>query len=228
MRIHFYLNRIAIVLTAFMALGVISCSSDDDTEEKSNNKLSVSGKKLLGAWNIGYYIVFQTEGKCFAYTGKSYDYTNAGSWQYNEQTGLLGTSCYYKDINLQWQITMIGDDTWSGILLHNSKVQAAERDPKHGVILLLTGQKWKNSASNAEVEYKFNVRSYDKSGGFLSMENNSKFSLWLDNVTEDLKNDVILIEDSYDDGFYELHHPYDYKKIYLQYPSGTKYYPVKE
>lgn len=221
-------NRLWLISALLIGISVncvfISCSSDDEDDSK---KLTSSERQLLGGWSgAGIGMVLQTGGKMY-YDGFYDKQAETGSWQYNETTGILATDATDKYHNtLQWQITMISNNSWSGLALwNNNKTVSAERDAETAVRLLLTGTLWNTKEGNT-VKYKYEKISDNNKfvSTYINGKNEGK-TIFFDKISEDIENDAITIQ-SYSD-IYTIYHPYNSKDIYFKYPSGLQYYPEK-
>ena len=103
-----------------------ACSSGDD-----GNEVSIDSKPLVGYWEvpninsnrkspITYCMVLFPEGKMRSKTSgndKSLWRSTSQEWTYNKDTGILATTAQFGSANLQWTITLIGADSWTGLEL---------------------------------------------------------------------------------------------------------------
>lgn len=107
-----------------------ACSSGDD-----GNEVSIDSKPLVGYWEVPninsnkknpttYCMVLFPEGKMHSKTNwddKSVWGSASHEWTYNEDTGILATTAQFSSANLQWLITLISADSWTGLELWNDE-----------------------------------------------------------------------------------------------------------
>lgn len=143
-----------------------ACPSDDDDEE-SNKADNV----LVGYWNISnfdYHMVLFNGGKmasCTTNKNGSIGSISVGNWSYDNQTSILATTAEKNGINLQWHLTMVNDDNWTGIALWDNKTtqKATNQIDAKEIAILLNG-KWVNE--NGKLLTFYEIRdSYDKYDG---------------------------------------------------------------
>ena len=159
----------AMMVIAVLCIGFTSCGDDD--EDDNNGRTSL--KAMAGYWNIStlkYSMVLFNEGvmKGRGWETNSrgdiiYGNITTGNWNYDEQTKTLATSALYNNNSLQWLITMLNDDNWTGVALWNDKnttYMANNKLDVNEVALLLDG-KWVNDAGNTLTFYGFSG-SYNK------------------------------------------------------------------
>lgn len=72
---------------------------------------------------------------------------NLSKWTYDDQTKTLATDAAIGNNNLQWQLTMINEDSWTGLPLWNDKSTTAANNKLEAldVAMLLNG-KWENES----------------------------------------------------------------------------------
>lgn len=157
----------AMMVIAVLCIGFTSCGDDD--EDDNNGRTSL--KAMAGYWNIStlkYSMVLFNEGvmKGRGWETNSrgdviYGNITTGNWNYDEQTKTLATSALYNNNSLQWLITMLNDDNWTGVALwndQNTTYMANNELDVNEVVLLLDGN-WVNDAGNT-------ITFYNISGGY--------------------------------------------------------------
>ena len=165
-----------------------ACPSDDDDDEGGSS--GGSNKALVGYWNIStlkYSMVLFDNGimKGVPYTDKSTGSIIQANWQYDEDTRILATSAINSGNNLQWHITMLNEDNWTGIALWNDKntTYAAQNTLDAKEITLLLDGKWVNDAGET-ITFSPVSESYNQYDGKLMYINYSateKAQIDLDN-----------------------------------------------
>lgn len=89
-----------------------ACQSDDDKDSPQFEEKNM----LVGYWkaNGNNFILFD-EGKMRINFSDIYE-----SWTYNETSKILATTAIVGKVNLQWEITLISENKWTGIGLWNA------------------------------------------------------------------------------------------------------------
>lgn len=179
-----------------------ACSNDDeDSSSETNNT-------FVGLWDYNKTkILFFNDGKV------SYG-SSLGSWSYSKSTGILATTISVNNTALQWEITIVSDDEWAGICLHdnNKSTASANRNnnAKDLASVVLSLSEWKSS--NEETL----KASLDAKSG-LSDISNAKISgrYYINNVEYDKSRDVLKINYWNNPDYIEISHPFNYTKSRL-------------
>jgi len=204
-----------IVMALVYALMLSSCGNDDEPE--SQNPTSPAGatgieSQLLGTWSDGdISFTFLTKGKVVR---RSENYWNLFEWAYNPATEILATTMPNgKGESLQCQLTLISEESWTGLTLGKSPTSFVAKRSSAATSLynvIVCREHWlsKNKKEMPlEAKYGHFYPYYNHGNGYYE-------------VVESREDDIITIRE------YTAHHPYDYENVYIEHSDGTRYYPV--
>lgn len=220
---NFYLW--VMMTVAVMCIGFTSCGDDDDDNNSSTSKA------MVGYWNVStldYSMVLFDNGVMKGMAHGSNEITT-GNWSYDSQTNTLATSALYNGKSLQWLITMLNTNNWTGVALWNDKNTTYMADNKENELdayelnLLLDG-KWVSKTGNTIIFYSI------KSSGSKSVHYNISFnddpanlirSGGTFNIFTKAKDKIFLDENyPYDKYTIQIINPYNYKNRQIEIVFG--------
>ncbi|MDO5419982.1 MAG: hypothetical protein Q4F50_07980 [Bacteroides sp.] len=212
----------------------VSCSDDDviddDNGEIEATPLTEIEKNIVGGWpELGENGVTFLQNDLIAYDGK------VGHWQYDETSKTLTTDILNsKKQALIWQITMLQEGSMAGIQLWDGKTFAAQRNVEQAMKDILFNRSWTRdktgkllvlefSGNCQRMKYKYVEHSNWKYG--ISYDYGSSYDNDLTVQEQDFTS-IVLASKEY--GEHIIHNPYDYDKVWFEFPGELKYYPVTD
>lgn len=209
-------------LLAMTCLTLTSCGGDDEEDDEftPTHKVSDDLKKFVGFWNVNHEefgIFFFEDNKCWVQKKSvTEEYWYLYEWNYSPTTSILAITNNY-----QWNITLLTDDSWTGLSLGtgNSKSYTAERIGEKNYTSEFTYRivagVWVNESDDKDI-VSF---SYNQAGRFMIYHNNEAVSRFGGGDFEyDQGSDKLKIHYSYSDinssssGSFEILHPYNYSQ----------------
>ncbi len=217
-----------ILALSFLLAGMVcvSCSGDDDfdsdNDEIDTTPLTETEKNIVGGWSeLGDNGVTFLRNGLLAYNGK------VGHWRYDETSKTLTTDIVNsKKQVLIWQITMLQEGSMAGIQVWNGKTFAAQRNVEQALKDILFSRSWTRDKNGKLLVITFNGDRQNIRYGYAGHGG----SHWIGynglNVSEQDFTSILLASKEY--GEHIIHNPYDYDKVWFEFPSGLKYYPVTD
>ena len=211
---------------AVMCIGFTSCGDDDDDSNSSTSKA------MVGYWNVStldYSMVLFDNGVMKGMAHGSNEITT-GNWSYDSQTNTLATSALYNGKSLQWLITMLNTNNWTGVALWNDKNTTYMADNKENELdmyelRLLFDGKWVSKTGNTITN--FHIKYESAKSVTCSAEFNGGYSEGGDiiggrfNVFTKAKDKIFLDEDwPYDKYTIQIINPYNYKNRQIEIVFG--------
>ena len=207
---------------AVMCIGFTSCGDDDDDNSSSTSKA------MVGYWNIStlnYSMVLFDNGVMKGIAHGSNEKIATGNWNYDSQTNTLATSALYKGQSLQWLITMLNTNNWTGVALWNDKNTTYMADNRENELdvyelrLLLDG-KWVSKTGNT-ISFR-NIKSSGSNSvdcGVVFNDDPSGGSTF--NIYTKTKDKIFLDEKwPYDKYTIQIINPYNYKNRQVEIVYG--------
>lgn len=211
---------------AFLLTGMVlaACSSDneDNAGEVDKTPLTEIEKNLVGGWpSLG------NNGITFLRNGILVHDGEVGHWQYDETTKILTTDIVdNKKQALIWEISMLQDGSMAGLQIWDGKTFAAKRNVEQALKDIIYAQSWTRNK-----DYKLLVIDFyaiNKDIRYSYKDHNGNFWIGYNDVTISEQDFTSITIESREYGKHVIYNPYDYDKIWFEFPDGRKYYPVKE
>jgi len=215
-------KRLWIVMALVYALMLSSCGNVDEPE--SQDPTSPTGatgieRQILGTWTgdmgtLSLSFTLLTNGKVIS-TGENG--TGWYEWNYNPDTGILATTMPRYRItggeSLQWQLTLISEESWTGLSLGQSPTSfVAKRGYAETSLYNIIAYRdlWLSNDKKKMPLSTFYGNFYIGSSG----------NPYNGTIVESREDDTITI------WRFTVHHPYDYDNVYIEDgDDGTCYYP---
>ena len=129
--IDFWNQRVCAFLATLLIVSLSACGGDEPEGENGNENgggtdsefnLSENEKKFVGSW----YVSVNANSHTFTFFPNRRvirDSSKSGMWEYDETSKILATS-----VDMwQFQLTMLMDETWTGITINTGRGVNAER-----------------------------------------------------------------------------------------------------